>query len=144
MKIPSPSKDITLQSLARQQERFRELIDEITPFETRRREIGAEQIQLAFEINLEIAQRRFPLARVSDAGPTPPGEVLPADCVASPHDIPRKSIQNPWPWRWIVSTLSPCDDGRAAETICQYLIDAKVEPSEILIQRGALRVLLVR
>lgn len=126
------------------QERFRELIDEITPFETRRREIGAEQIQLAFEINLEIAQRRFPLARVSDAGPTPPGEVLPADCVASPHDIPRKTVESPWQLRWALATLAPCDDGRSAETICQYLIDAKVEPNEILIQRAALRVLLVR
>lgn len=129
--------------LEQRRQTFRDLVNEGAPLTRRAQEIGIQQCQMAFEINLEIAQRRFPLAKVSDAAATIAGEVLPQNCIASPHDIPRKTHPTQ-PFQWVLATLVPIDDGRSAETICQYLIDAKVEPSEILIQRHALRVLLVR
>jgi len=144
MKPASGSSPASIQTLAERQQRFRDLIIESGPLQTRQREIGVEQIQLGFEINLEIAKRAFPNAAVIEAGPVSQGSVLPEGMVHSPHDIPRMQNADPHLIHWCLATLVPVDAGQAAETICQYLIDAKVEPTHIRTQRGALRVLLVR
>jgi len=128
--------------LEQKRQTFRDLTAESEPLTKRLHEIGVEQFGLAFEINLEIAVRAFPRAKVTAVNELT-REMIPKDCVLSPHDIPRSQTAAKDP-RWILSVLIPTDDGRAAETICEYLKLASTEPSEIMAHKGAFRVLLVR
>ncbi len=134
------------ETLEQKQARFRDLIAEASPLQTRQREIGVEQIQLGFEINLLIAQIFFPKATTLEAGPTTQGNILPDGMVHSAHDIPRMPLPDQTNPKWCLASLVPVDAGNAAMTICDYLCKSKINvlPSEIHIQRGALRVLLVR
>lgn len=130
--------------LSEKQAAFRAMIAEASPLQGRVRELGLEQIKLGYEINLLIAREEFPTALVRDAAQTMQGDLLPSDCVASPHDIPSHSTAPGQKWKWAMASLTPRDAGHAARTICEYLKVAGVEPSEIHLQATMFRVLLVR
>jgi hypothetical protein len=129
-------------ALSEKQTAFRAMIVEAQPLQQRVRELGVEQIRLGYEINLAIAKEAFPNAIVKDAAQTMEGELLPSNCIASPHDLPP--IDLAIPKRWVLATIAPRDAGRSAMVICDYLKAAGVEPSEIHLQSAMFRVLLVR